>query len=145
MFEGSPNTPVESLLTPEMKTAVSCLRSAVLAATGAPLVVKSAYRTQSYQSHLRETYMKWKKLEPDSTTLECQDLRIQLKDHVQYHDMETLKIRPASDAGLHTKGLAVDASWPPNTPNIDALACGCGLYRPFKVTDKRHFILKVCP
>jgi len=51
---------------------------------------------------------------------------------------------PAADAGLHPKGLAIDANWY-GVSNIDSLACPCGLYRPFKVADKRHFILMPCP
>src|SRR5687767_5868257 len=143
IFEDNPNTPVESMLTTEMKTALSCLRSAVQGVNGS-LLVKSAYRTQSYQAHLRELYDKWKQLEPDTTTFECQNLRTELKDHMHYHDLDSLKTQPASQAGLHTKGLAIDARWSGVT-DIDALACQCGLYRPLKIADKRHFVLKTCP
>jgi len=102
------------------------------------------YRTQSYQAHLRELYDKWKELEPDTTTLECQDFRTQLKNHIHYHSMDSLKTQPASKAGLHTQGLAFDAKWY-GVANIDALACPCGLYRPLKKKDKVHFVLQPCP
>jgi hypothetical protein len=142
IFENNPNTPVESLLTTEMKVALACLRAAVPA--GGSLVVRSAYRTQSYQNHLAELYKKWKQLEPDTTTVECQDLRTQLRNHISYHSMDSLKASPPADAGNHPLGIAFDANWYGFT-NIDELACQCGLYRPLKVSDKRHFVLQPCP
>jgi hypothetical protein len=137
--------PVESLLTTEMKADLACLRSRVMDAGGS-LVVRSAHRTQSYQSHLYELYIKWKKLEGDSTNIDCQDLRTWLKNHIHDHQMDNLQIAPAKDAGLHPQGLAFDANWYDITDaTLDALACQCGLYRPFKIADKRHFIQKPCP
>jgi len=142
IFENNPNTPVESLLTDDMKAALACLRAAI--PPSGSLVVRSAYRTQSYQAHLAELYKKWKLLEPDTTTIECQDLRTQLKNHIHYHSMDSLKTAPPFDAGNHPKGIAFDANWY-NVPDIDALACPCHLYRPLKVTDKHHFVLMNCP
>lgn len=142
LFENNPNTLVESLLSGDMKTALACLRSAI--PPGGLLVVRSAYRTQSYQAHLAELYKKWKLLEPDTTTIECQDLRTQLNNHIHYHSMDSLKTSPPYDAGNHPKGIAFDANWY-GVSNIDALACPCGLYRPLKITDKRHFVLQPCP
>lgn len=141
--EEHPTTPDESRLTTEMKAALTCLRAKV-DSVGGTLTVTSAFRTQSYQAHLRETYDKFTQLDSTLTPPECEDLKAQLWDHIHYHQMDSLKTQPASDAGLHTQGLAIDARWY-SVPNIDALGCSCGLYRPLKIADKRHFVLRPCP
>jgi hypothetical protein len=142
VFEDHPNDPNESGLTTDMKAAVSCLRSAVAAACpSCSLTVTSAWRSPTYQAHLREIWGKWKELAKvlDPT---CQELKTQIDNEILVvHHMGRLKRRPSLPTGPHPRGVAIDANWPSEVTNIDALAAACGLCRSDKVNDDVHFLL----
>jgi hypothetical protein len=141
IFEDHPDDPIESGLTAAMQAALSCLRTAV-DSVGGTLTLTSAYRSPSYQSHLLEVYKKWNELKKVDDPA-CLDLKAQLDAEMAWHKIKKTK-RPSPSTGPHTRGVAFDANWS-NVADIDALACPCGLYRPDKINDDVHFLLRPCP
>ena len=130
------NTVDETGLNAAMTAALACLRAAAGAAGGA-ITVNSAFRPPAYQAHLREVWDRWNDLR-NRREQECQDLRTQVQQEFQRHGL-LLSQRPAA-ASAHTRGEAFDANWNlPAGTNIDTLAAGCGLQRPF-ANDPVHFI-----
>lgn len=119
----------ESRLTQKMQEKLGCLRQAVQDAHGTLLVI-SAWRNQAYQSHLYEVRERWKKLKNNRDPA-CATLRQQALDHMLLHMLDTTLERPvARTAGHHPLGVAIDAAWSANI-DIDALAAGCQMRRPF--------------
>ncbi|MEK7315297.1 MAG: hypothetical protein AAB011_03895 [Candidatus Eisenbacteria bacterium] len=151
-FEIEENHWDEAGLTPAMLSALTCLRDAVAAVPGGLFDTShgSAYRTPGYQEHLLEVYKKWERLNHKTfSDPNCQ----QLKDYVALEKGKhghSLATEPAVNS-KHSLGLAFDATIT-GVPDQDALACNCGLYRPFKeitetntVYDPPHFQLRPCP
>jgi hypothetical protein len=136
-----------------MQTALACFQGGIQG-SGGTFVLKSAYRTNAYQAHLREVWDKWLALQPLAGDPTCaqvySDVQAEFNKHGIVH-------RPASaDLGPHTTGSAIDvcadgiaqsacAGSVPNpilsvTQTLN-MADGCGLYRPVP-TDPVHFVHK---
>jgi hypothetical protein len=119
-------------MTQGTQNALTCLQNAVAAASGT-LNVTSAYRPQAYQDHLREVWDKWQAIK-DRTDAACAATKTQVQTEWDRHRLVRQPV-PASD---HTRGTGFDATWNPETLNIDQLASGCNLSRP-DATDPVHF------
>jgi hypothetical protein len=133
-FERGENPVIEDKLTDSMKTALACLRREVTAAKGT-LTVTSAWRPQLYQDHLREIFTKNIALQKIANPA-CADIKKAIKQEFRRHGLQG---RVAINSP-HTAGKAFDATW--SVKDIDGLANKCGLYRPFPVDDRVHFIAK---
>ena len=123
-------------LTQATQTALTCLQSAVSEA-GATLYVISGYRSQSYQDHLLEVWVKYQ-IVKDWPSDQCSEVR----DNVQNEwDRHGLAYEPA-EISPHTAGNAFDASWTtlPQNVSIDTLAASCNLSRPLISDDPYHFV-----
>jgi hypothetical protein len=126
-----------------MLNALSCLQQAV-ANAGGQLIITSAFRPVSYQSHLYDLYQKYLKL-LNNTDPACAERRAQVIDEVNHVHCIQRSGAAKGDAGQHPKGGAFDLSAP--GVNLIQLACGCGLYRPYPedgtgprgVIDRPHY------
>lgn len=125
-------------LVDDMKTALSCLQTAVTEANGT-LTVNSAYRPPEYQAHLREIWDKWDMLK-NSKEPECADLKAKVKAEFQQHGLLSSQ-RPAAKS-KHTEGKAIDISSSLATKDLVKLADECNLYRPIPKADPVHYIHK---
>lgn len=117
----------------DTQTALTCLQTAVSNASGT-LTVTSAYRPQTYQDHLREVWDKWQAIK-NNTQNACQERKTQIQTEWDRHQ---LAFQPATTSN-HTAGNAFDATWTPNTLDIDVLAKACNLSRPVS-GDPVHFV-----
>lgn len=133
-FERGENPVIEDKLTDSMKTALACLRTEVTAAKGT-LTVTSAWRPQLYQDHLREVFTKNIALQKIANPA-CAEIKKAIKQEFRQHGLQG---RVAINSP-HTAGKAFDATW--SVKDIDGLANKCGLYRPFPIDDRVHFIAK---
>jgi len=134
VFENNPDLSDTARLTPRMQTALSCLLTA--AAGGSPSV-GSAYRPPAYNQHLIDVWEKWVNQLMDDETPACTILKAKIQGHFQRHGL--LVTQSPVPNSRHTRGLAVDVTISLPPANIDALARGCGLYRPLPITDRVHF------
>ena len=134
------NTPAVDIagLTPGTQAALQCLRRTV-AANGGALNVLSAYRSQTYQDHLREVWNKYQ-IVKDWGEERCVAVRVNVLGEWRRHGLNTGE-SPA-ERSPHSSGTAFDATW--GTLNegadIDDLARGCSLSRPLPIRDPRHFV-----
>ena len=120
-FENGQNVQLGGL-TAEMRAAVTCLQTTVIAAGGmfhigtqAPPVdpnnaISSAYRPAEYQLHLREVWDKWQALR-DNTSRACQLIRHVVQNEVNKHSLANLAVRPAGASGAHVEGRAIDVNF----------------------------------
>ena len=119
----------ETRLTQYMQSKLGCLRNAVQQA-GGTIQITSAWRSQAYQLHLYETRARWKALMTNRDPL-CATLKQEALNHMLQHGLDTTLKRPvAKTAGHHPLGIAIDATWTAGI-DIDALAAGCEMRRPF--------------
>ncbi len=135
-FENNPNHSDINRLTPEMQTSLQCLRNAATD-MGGTSSVGSAYRPPAYNQHLIQLWGKWVNELRDNTTPSCLDLKNRIQEHFNKHHL--LESQSPAPNSRHTQGLAVDVTINLSAHDIDALASGCGLYRPLPVTDRVHF------
>jgi len=120
----------------KLQTELACLRAAV-ANEGGGTDLRSAYRPQQYQEHLREVWDKWKLLENDNTP-ECAALKATVKAEWDGHN---LKHVPTNRISNHTRGIAFDLVITGITSTRkDILGRSCGnLYRFDPIKDPTHF------
>ena len=117
--------------------AYRCLDRAV-GENGGKLKIESAYRSQSYQTHLLEVWTKYH-IVVDWPDTQC----AQVKGNVKVEwDRHHLLARPATVSN-HTTRTAFDARWGTlsGDADIDTLARQCNLSRPLPVADPVHFVL----
>jgi D-alanyl-D-alanine dipeptidase len=128
---------------PDTARALDLFQSKV-AAVGGSIVLKSAYRPASYQSHLENVWYKWMEIRNNHDAA-CQDLRAQVQEEfTRHHLIESQHPVAMSD---HTRGLAFDATveLPSHARlgrrriTLDALAHLAGLTRPAIAADPVHF------
>src|SRR5437867_12137836 len=96
-------------LTTEMRAALDCFRTKVLAGGVFDISKGSAYRTPGYQAHLQEVWDKYELLK-DKNIPDCQALKDQLAYEIG-PNKHALATRPG-DPGRspHPRGLAFDAT-----------------------------------
>ena len=125
-------------LTPGTQTALACLEDAVMA-NGGMLTLESGYRSQAYQSHLLEVWVKYQTVK-DWSSDQCRVVGKNVRDEWKLHRIAS---RPAGVSN-HSNGTAFDATWSGLNAgvSIDDLARGCNLSRPFPVKDRVHFVYR---
>ena len=121
-------------LTPATRTALACLEAAV-EANGGMFALRSAYRSQAYQDHLREVWDKHQ-IVVEWPSTRCPEVQANVLAEWERHG---LGYQPARRS-RHSSGVAFDANW--GTLNagvsIDDLAEACSLSRPVP-GDPTHF------
>lgn len=122
-------------LTTAMQQSVDCFNDEVFNA-GGTLTITSAYRPPQYQQHLREVWDRYDDLESILDPA-CDALRSEITAEFQRH---RLRARPGMTSH-HSSGVAIDVTISPGTLNVDNIAEGCGLYRPYS-WDPVHFELR---
>ncbi len=121
-------------LTAATRRALTCLETAVNN-NGGMFKLRSAFRSQAYQDHIREVWDK-RQVVKDWPDDRCAGVRQNVDAEWERHN---LAYQPARRS-RHSSGIAFDANW--GTLNagvtIDGLAQGCGLSRPVP-GDTTHF------
>jgi hypothetical protein len=131
-FEANPDLSDTTRLTPAMYTAMNCLVNA--ANTNPKPTVGSAYRPLSYNRHLIDAFDNRQELMANKTPA-CAARRVEADKHLRAHKV----IRRPVLNSKHTRGLAIDVTINLPPARIDAIAKGCGLFRPEPGNDKVHF------
>ncbi|MDT8452783.1 MAG: hypothetical protein RQ936_08580 [Gammaproteobacteria bacterium] len=117
-----------------MTTELNCMIDVVDAADG-KYELKSGYRPEAYQAHLREVYLAWELLE-NRRDPECKVLRDEVSVE---NDAHKLGFKPAVKSD-HTRGLAFDLAISDlSSQQIDAAADKCVLVRFDPIDDPNHF------
>jgi hypothetical protein len=101
---------------------------------GGSFIPTSAFRPNTYQTHLREVWDKYQKI-IGWNEAECNAVKANITTDWQLHG---LVYQPATNSN-HSQGTAFDAWWNlPSGTDIDTLAQGCGLSRCVS-SDNVHF------
>ena len=149
----------ESLLAPNLQTALASFRSAVQG-LGGTVTPTSGYRSPAYQAHLFEIRTKFLELKgvdgvnasvvsgrphlaTTPATAACQDVVDAVNNEINQHQLVARQdgTPPVNEHSLHEQGIAVDLNvtgLPPNV-SLDELARANGLYRPNPAGDRVHF------
>jgi hypothetical protein len=132
----------ENNLSTGTAAALNCFRTK-MSQTGHTLSIASGYRTPEYQQHFYDIWNRWQDLKklPHGPGAPCRDLWDEVNAELDMHGLRNLKTSPAGREGPHTKGDAFDIVWIDGL-DFDALVQSCCLYRPLKVKDRVHFVLK---
>jgi hypothetical protein len=114
---------------------------------GATVDLRSAYRPAAYQAHLQDVWDKWMLQLRDNRQPQCQELRSQVEQEFQRHQLLPTQ-RPVTRSD-HTLGVGFDASV--SIPagarlgrrrvTVDLLARLSGIRRPDVLRDPVHFRL----
>jgi hypothetical protein len=133
-------------LTPPTARALQRFEQVIVSA-GGQVVLRSAYRPATYQSHLQEVWDKWMLQLRDNYNEPCAELRAAVEAEFYRHGLlETQRPATVSD---HTRGISFDAvvtlsrgaRLGRRKVTVDGLARMAGLYRPVAVNDPVHFRL----
>ena len=136
-FEDNPDRSDTTRLSDRMRTALSCLQTAISDAGGTSSV-GSGYRPPAYNQHLIDVWEKWVNELKEETNPACQALRRDVQNHFRRHRL--LESQPPVPGSRHTTGEAFDLSSNLPPANLDTLAQGCQVYRNDSARDRVHFI-----